>query len=89
MSEADGRQKSVSPLDPDLQVVVSHLIWVLGTESQTLCQSSECFLLLSHVFSPYALLLARPLFSCAPVVPVTVGGTCKSEMGGIELDVRQ
>lgn len=86
-------EKSVCPLDPDLQVVVSHLIWVLGTESQTLCKSSECFLLLSHVFSPYAivlpLLLARPLFSCAPVVPVTVGGTCKSEMGSMEVDVRQ
>lgn len=64
-------------MELDLQVVVSHLIWVLGTESQILCKSSGCFLLLSHVFGPYTiflpLLLAKPLFSCAPVVAGTVG----------------
>lgn len=88
----EARKKCQSP-GPRLTGCCESPIWVLGTESQTLCKSSECFLLLSHVFSPYAivlpLLLARPLFSCTPVVAVTVGRTCKSEMGSIELDVRQ
>lgn len=34
------RPEALDPLDAESQVVVSHMIWLLGTESQSLCKSS-------------------------------------------------
>lgn len=57
-------KKGVSdPLEPELQVVVSHLIWVLGIETCILCKSSKDLFVfpLEPCLQPLCYVLTSPI----------------------------